>query len=320
MKEKIIIDTDPGIDDAMAIFLAFQLEQLEVLGLTTVFGNVPVEMSTRNAIILTDLAGQNIPVCQGAAKPLSGKQPAFAHFVHGDNGLGNVPLSEPSRSADTRSAAEFICEMARKYPGEVTLVPIGPLTNVAEAIKLDPELPKLLKKVVIMGGAARVRGNVSPVAEANIWNDPHAAADTFAAHYANPLVMMGLDVTYEVSFNAEFGEQLAKNNPVLGGFIQKVAEFYSKFYSEVFQHNPEPICYFHDAMAIAQITHPQLFSYQAGHMRVATDELCYGQTAFEQDDNPSKHELWKNEPLIDVAMEVQGDALRKLFLETYQQP
>jgi len=318
MREKIIIDTDPGIDDAMAIFLAFQLQQLDVIGLTTVFGNVPVDMSTRNALILTDLAQQTIPVCQGAAKPLSGKQPTFAHFVHGDNGLGDVSLAEPSRRADPRSAAEFICEMAHKYPGEITLVPIGPLTNVAEAIKMDPTLPKRLKKVVIMGGAARVRGNVSPVAEANIWNDPHAAADTFAAEYANPLVMMGLDVTYEVSFNAAFGAQLAQQNPILGGFIQQVAQFYSKFYSEVFQYNSESICYFHDAMAIAQITHPHLFQYQAGHMRVATDELCYGQTAFEQHDNPNKHALWQHQPLIEVAMEVDGKALRNLFLNTFQ--
>lgn len=319
MKEKIIIDTDPGIDDAMAIFLAFQLKQLDVIGLTTVFGNVPVEMSTRNAIILTDLAEKTIPVCEGAAKPLSDQQPAFAHFVHGDNGLGDVSLNEPSRSADPRSAAEFICQMAREYPGEVTLVAVGPLTNVALALKLDPELPKLLKKVVIMGGAARVRGNVSPVAEANIWNDPHAAADTFAAEYAKPLVMMGLDVTYTVSYNGEFGENLAKNNPVLGGFIQQVARFYSKFYSEVFQTHHEPICYFHDAMAIAQITHPELFEFQSGHMRVATDELCYGQTAFEQNDNPSKHPLWQDQPLVEVAMKVDGDALRQLFLDTYQQ-
>ena len=318
MKEKIIIDTDPGIDDAMAIFFASQSPKLDLIGLTTVFGNVPVEMSTDNAIRLCDILKKDIPVCQGAAKPYGGDvEPQFAHFVHGDNGLGNIELPAPSREADSRSAAEFIVEMAKKHPGEVTLVAVGPLTNVAHALDLEPELPKLLKRVVVMGGAAKVRGNVSPVAEANIWNDPYGAEVVFATEYANPLVLIGLDVTYAVSFNVEFNDKLESVNPTIGSFMNKAAKFYTKFYSEVFQNSEEKVCYFHDALAIAHIIEPDIFQYQDGHLRVSKDELCYGQTSFEEADNPMPNPAWASQPIISAALEVNGDKVRDLIHQAY---
>ncbi len=317
MKEKIIIDTDPGIDDAMAIFFAFQSPRLDVIGLTTVFGNVSIDMATQNAIILSDIADKNIPVCQGAANPICGRQPGYAHTVHGENGLGEVALPEASRPADPRSAVEFIIEMAKKYPGEITLVPVGPLTNLAHAIELEPELPKLLKRVVVMGGAARTAGNITPVAEANIWNDPCSAEIVFGTEFAEPITMIGLDVTYSVCFDEHFGTTLEEVNPNLGGFIKNAAKFYANFYSEVYQNNSEHICYFHDAMAIAHLIDPDVFKYENGHIRVSTDELCFGQTSFEAEDNPSKHEKWASQPVVKVAMKVDSDRIKKLYVDTY---
>ena len=317
MKEKIIIDTDPGIDDAMAIFFACQSPRLDVIGLTTVFGNVSVEMATKNALVLSEMAGHHIPVCEGAAKPICGKQPDYAHFVHGTNGLGDVEIPEPNHSADSRTAVEYIIEMARQYPGEITLVPVGPLTNIAHAIEMEPELPKLLKRVVVMGGAARTRGNITPVAEANIWNDPCAAEIVFGTEYAQPLTMIGLDVTYSVCFNQDFGTTLEKVNPVLGSFIREAAKFYTKFYSEVYENKAEPICYFHDAMAIAHLIDPEIFTYEEGHLKVSKDDVGYGQTSFENADNPSKHSLWASEPVVKVAMNVDGSRIKKLYVDTY---
>lgn len=315
MTEKIIIDTDPGIDDAMAIFFAFQAPEIEVLGLTTIFGNVHVDMATRNALTLCEIAGKNIPVAKGMAMPWVGKESEYAHFVHGDNGFGNVDIPLSNREADPRPAAQFIIDTAKQYPGEVTLVAVGPLGNLALALRLEPELPKLLKRVVIMGGAALVPGNVSPVAEANIWNDPYAAAIVFNAGW--PLTMIGLDVTYAVDYDQSYLSGLKEVNPKLGGIIEEISQFYVKFYSETYQLSDKPICYFHDAMAIAQVVDPSLFEYTDGHIKVSTDPLCYGQTSFAAASDPNKNELWSQEPVVSVAMKVDESRIRKMFMDYY---
>lgn len=314
MAEKVIIDTDPGIDDAMAIFFAFQSPDLEVLGLTSVFGNVPVKMAARNALTLCEVAGKDVPVCEGMGLPWVGPESSYAHFVHGDDGFGNIAHPSSSAELDPRSSAQFIVDMVRKYPGEVTLVPIGPLTNIALALKLDPELPKLVKDVVIMGGAAQVPGNVTPVAEANIWNDPHAADIVFSADW--PLKMIGLDVTYSVSYNTDWLSTLAKANPTLGGFVQKAAKFYAKFYSEVFQNSDEEVCYFHDAMALAYVIDPTLFQMKEGKFRVATDELCFGQTTFAPLDKMMAPN-WEAAPTMHAALGVDAERLKALFMNIY---
>lgn len=314
MAEKIIIDTDPGIDDAMAIFFAFQSPDVEVLGLTSVFGNVPVAMAARNALTLCEVAGVDVPVCEGMKLPWIGPESSYAHFVHGDDGFGNINHPSSERELDPRSSAQFIVDMAKKYPGEVTLVPIGPLTNIAMALKLEPELPKLIKDIVIMGGAAQVPGNVTPVAEANIWNDPHAADIVFSADWR--LKMIGLDVTYAVSYPQAYLSKLGEVNPSMGGFVQKAAQFYAKFYSEVFQEANEEVCYFHDAMAIAYVIDPTLFEMKEGRFRVATDPLCYGQTTFLPTDKIMA-DAWESAPLMEAAVGIDGERLKKLFLDTY---
>ncbi|MFC4700250.1 nucleoside hydrolase [Glaciecola siphonariae] len=311
MTHKIILDTDPGIDDTMAIFFALQAPELEVLGLTTVFGNVPAQMSAKNALSLIELAEVDIPVCLGAAMPHVGPESSYAYFVHGDDGLGNINHPEPKGQLDPRSSAQFIVEMARKYPGEVTLVAVGPLSNLALALKLEPQLPKLIKAVNIMGGAAFVPGNVTPVAEANIWNDAHAAEIVFGASW--PINMFGLDVTYDLPFSPDFTSQLAEQNPKLGGFVQQTSKFYTEFYS---QGKDETVCYFHDAFPLAYMLDETLFTMTEGHLRVGTDPLHKGQTSFAPNGSTTS-ELWLNMPKLKVATAVDHPRLTQLFIDVY---
>jgi len=192
----IILDTDPGIDDAMAIFYAMADPELELLGMTTVFGNVFTPDGTRNALALCELAGQDIPVAEGAHVPLIQPQHPPADFVHGKNGLGNANVPETTRKPDPRPAHQFIAETLAARPGEVTIVAVGPLTNIALALQHHPEITETAKNVVVMGGAARTPGNVNVHAEANIWNDPHAAEIVFSADWN--VTMVGLDVTERI--------------------------------------------------------------------------------------------------------------------------
>ncbi|MEP4889023.1 MAG: nucleoside hydrolase [Aliiglaciecola sp.] len=311
MAHKIILDTDPGIDDAMAIFFAFQSPDIEVLGLTTVYGNVPVTMSAQNALTLCELADQDIPVTKGVGMPWVGPESGYAHFVHGDDGFGNIDFPASKRELDPRSSAQYIVDMARQHPGEITLVAIGPLGNLALALRLEPELPNLVKGVVIMGGAAFVKGNVTPVAEANIWNDAHAAEIVFAAPW--DLKMFGLDVTNDVPFTLDFLDELETKNPKLGGFVKKSSQFYVDFYS---QDRDDRVCFFHDAMPLAYLVDPSLFEFTRGHARVSTDPLNKGQTTVAPEGStPSP--LWLEAQQIDAATKVDHDRLRKLYIDTY---
>lgn len=311
MTHKVIIDTDPGIDDAMAIFFALQAKEIEVVGLTTVFGNVPVDMSAANALRLCDIAKVDIPVTKGVARAWVGPESTYAHFVHGDNGFGDVPLEAPKRQLDPRSSAQFIVDMARQYPGEITVVAIAPLGNIALALRLEPELPKLLKALTIMGGAAYCPGNVTPVAEANIWNDAHAADIVFNAGFN--LQMFGLDVTKAVSFHQADLEELTTASPVLGGFVSDVAQFYMDFYA---REIGERACYFHDVLPLAHLIKPDLFEFQQGQVRVSTDPVTIGQTVFA--DRPFPHlQQFNGVPSCDVAVKVDADGLRQLYFDVF---
>lgn len=311
MTQKIILDTDPGIDDAMAIFFAFQSPDIEVLGLTTVYGNVPVTMSARNALTLCELAGQDIPVTQGVGMPWVGPESGYAHFVHGDDGFGDINFPPSKRELDPRSSAQYIVDMARQHPGEITLVAIGPLGNLALALRLEPELPKLIKDVKIMGGAAFVPGNVTPVAEANIWNDSYAADIVFSADW--DITMFGLDVTNSVPFAPSFVDVLASKNEKLGGFVRDSAQFYIDFYS---QNREDRVCFFHDAFPLAYMIDPTLFELTEGHIRVATDPLNRGQTAVAPVGSTASP-LWLEAKKIKVATKVDNARLEQLYIDVY---
>ena len=204
MSRRVIFDTDPGVDDAMALFFLLQSPEFELEAVTTVFGNVDVEQTTRNALILLDVAGRaDIPVAPGAGRPLMPhrQRQLGGAVVHGDNGLGGADLPKPSRAAGSQRAAELIVERVMAAPGEITLIAVGPLTNVALATCLEPRIVEHVRELIVMGGAATVPGNVTPLAEANFHNDPEAAAIVVAAGYR--LALIGLDVTLQAIITPE---------------------------------------------------------------------------------------------------------------------
>ena len=219
---KIIIDTDPGADDALAILLALNSPELDVKALTVVAGNVVVEQGLDNALKLVSLAGRcDVAVARGAEQPLVQKL-ITAEFFHGKNGVGDVELPAPACRADTRFAADLIIELVHQYPHEITLVPVGPLTNIALAVSKDPSLVPLVKEVVLMGGAIS-GGNATAAAEANIYNDPEAARVVFEAGW--PLTMVGLNVTEKTRFTRADLNQLAKTHGRENDFAVGVLKF-----------------------------------------------------------------------------------------------
>lgn len=315
-KTKVIYDTDPGVDDAMALYYALAHPAIDVVGVTTTFGNVTVEQAAINALYLTAITGKNIPVTQGVKTPWmkAGEKPP-AH-IHGADGLGNLPRRvDIQTQLDPRSSAQFIADMARAHPGEITLVAVGPLGNLALALKLEPALPTLLREVIIMGGAILEPGNVSPVAEANIWGDPHAADKVFTAGWK--LTMVGLDVTHQVIMPVALFKKIAAHHQHLAtDTLLHAVDFYANFYSGLYPHVAKIHgCYGHDVLAFIYQTNPELFTLKNGRVRVATEGIAQGQTMLDRKsfiDYPQSG--WdKNIPLTQVCMEVNAPACNQVF-------
>ncbi|HOE40111.1 MAG TPA: nucleoside hydrolase [Rhodoferax sp.] len=315
---KLIFDTDPGVDDAMALCYALAHPGLDVIGITTTFGNVTVEQASANALYLCALAGRSIAVAQGVARPMVKQAESPPDFIHGADGLGNLPERHHcSAQVDSRSAAQFIVDTARQSPGDITLVAVGPLGNLAAALQLDPELPKLVREVVLMGGTVIESGNVSPVAEANIWNDPHAADIVFTAGWE--LTMVGLDVTHQVILPVALFEQIAAHHcHAATDALAHAVRFYSAFYS---QHDPLAGqingCYGHDVLAFVVLTDPDLFTLQRGRVRVAVDGLAQGQTMMQRKAVSYPQHGWHDDiPHTQVCLQVQAQACREVIEQT----
>lgn len=309
--EKIIIDADVGIDDAMAILLAYASPELELIGITTTFGNATLENSTKNALHLVEITGHETPVIMGSAQALIKPPEAPADFVHGANGLGNHAYPDPVISPlQDLSAAEFIIEQSRRYPGELTLVPVGRLTNLALALRLDPELPKRIKRVVLMGGAFKTMGNVSPVAEANINGDAEAADMVFSAGW--DLVAVGLDVTLQILVGEQHLIELAEENPTTGKFIQNISAFYLEFYRSIGLTQGFSL---HDPSAVLFLTHPELFEIEMAPVRVVTQGIAYGQTIAAFPPMDQREGSWQAVKPSAIALDVDSEAARTLFLQ-----
>ncbi len=312
-KHKVIFDTDPGVDDAMALYFALAHPAIEVIGITTSFGNVTVQQATTNALYLTRIAGRDIPVAHGVSVPFAKAPGTPPDFIHGADGLGNL-LSriEAGGEAESLSAAEFIVQMARRHPGEITLVAVAPLGNLALALKLEPMLPKLLKQVVLMAGAVDEPGNVSPVAEANVWNDPDAADLVFTAGW--DLTMVGLDVTHRVVLPSSFFARLAQHHQhVAMDTLHHAVMFYSDFYSSI-RPDMGHACYGHDVLAFVWLVAPELFTTQNGRVRVATAGIGNGQTMMAKLSIPYPQPGWEAEkPETRVCMEVDAEACKNLI-------
>ncbi len=207
MKRKIIIDTDPGIDDAMALILAIQSDQFDIQAITTVCGNSTIENTTRNAQYIIKVLNQNIPVYSGSSKPL--QQPLTKAVVHGESGLEGISLQNPA--VLTENAVEKMISLIQKHPHEITLVTLGPLTNIAHAIKKAPEIMKLVQAIVLMGGAVNVPGNMTNVAEFNIYVDPEAA--DIVINFPVKKTLITLDACNKVQLHIKDFERI-KNNTI----------------------------------------------------------------------------------------------------------
>jgi inosine-uridine nucleoside N-ribohydrolase len=308
---KVIFDTDPGVDDAMALYFALAHPGIEVVGITTTFGNVTVEQAALNALYLCDIAGKHIPVTRGVATPWCKPSEAPPAHIHGADGLGNLSQREPvKQTLDPRTSAQFIVDMAREQPGELTLVAVGPLGNLSLALKLEPRLPQLLREVILMGGTILEPGNVSPVAEANIWNDPHAADPIFTAGWT--LTMVGLDVTHRVILPVAMFERIALHHQHLAtDTLHQAVGFYANFYSGLYPHVAQIHgCFGHDVLAFVFLVSPELFTTEQGRIRVATDGLAQGQTMMNRKsfvDYPQAG--WEpDKPLTQVCMTVNAPA------------
>ena len=308
--QKVIIDADPGIDDSIAILFALRSPALDVLGITTVFGNADIERATLNALRLVELAGRRVSVARGASSPWIGETPSPPDFVHGSDGIGNIDTPPPTTAPIDVGAARFIVETVRSNPGEVRLLALGRLTNLAVALAIEPALPSLVKQVVLMGGAAPVPGNVSPVAEANIAGDPHAADIVLSASWK--VTMVGLDVTTQVRLTESVLERLAHSNDI-GAFIYRITRFYKQFYESI---GVTGGFYVHDPSAVAYLIDPDIFSTQDARVRVATEGIARGQTITAPLDAPEEWKPWHDAPAVAVAVAVDADRLLRLLEST----
>lgn len=307
---KLIIDCDPGIDDAMAIILAMQYSGFDIVGITTMFGNAYVDQATKNALTVVELSGRSIPVYKGAAKPLRIKLAPPPDFVHGKDGLGNTNQAAPKGSQQSKSAAQFLVDIAKAYPGQLTIVAIGRLTNLAQAIQLDSNLTRNIKEVVLMGGALHVPGNVSPVAEANISGDPDAADIVLTAPWK--VTMIALNTTTKVTLNDDILMRIRDNNNRYGQFVWSISRFYMEFHKNV--NHIEGGFYVHDPSAVLYLIEPDLFTMRKGPVRVVREGIAIGETIMPAYDYQMELPPWRGKPAVTTATDV--DVTR--FLSTFE--
>jgi inosine-uridine nucleoside N-ribohydrolase len=270
---RVIIDTDPGVDDSFALLLAMRSPELKIEAITPVAGNVPLDLTLPNALRLVEIAGRtDIPVAAGARAPLM-RRLVTASYAHGENGLGGAVFPEPTTKPVSTPASELIRQIVRKYPGEVTLIPIGPLTNIATALNSDLELASMVRAVVMMGGSLS-GGNITPAAEFNIYVDPEAARIVFQSGI--PITMVGLDVTRKVTLTDEHVRLLEATQNPAGQAAAKIGR-------NAINHNREHGYLvgpnMHDSLAVAGFLNPSILKLQDYYVDVeTTGELTAGET------------------------------------------
>jgi inosine-uridine nucleoside N-ribohydrolase len=311
--KKIIFDTDPGSDDAMALMLALNSPELDVRAVTVVPGNVTAKQGLENALRMISLANRcDIPVAAGAQHPLFQKL-ITAEFWHGKNGLANIELPPSKCKVDSRYGPDLIIEMVHAAPHEITLVPVGPLTNIALAVEKDPSIVPLVKEVIIMGG------NVNAAAEANIYNDPEAAQIVFQAGW--PLTMVGLDVGDKTLLSPKYLEQLGQTHGPMNDFIYQVAHYLIDL-SAQFGLSGTPM---YDPLAVGVAIDATLVKAPAMHVDVETrGEFTRGETVANRHGMVERNVLRgdryiiegldKVEPNAKVCVDVDADRFLQLFV------
>ncbi|MHA0039061.1 nucleoside hydrolase [Deinococcus sp. PESE-13] len=302
----VLLDGDPGLDDAVAWLLAFASPETQVLGVTAVHGNVPLQQGVRNTGVVLALAGERaagVPYFAGADRPLL-REGMTATQVHGATGLPAAHLPEPVRGPEAEHAVDFIIRTVRANPGQITLVASGPLTNVALAFRLAPDLPGLLREVVWMGGST-AQGNRTPAAEFNALADPHAAH--IVLHSPVPVRMVGLNVTMQCIATPERLEQLRALGNRAGAVSAEMLEFYAGVYRERYGLSGGAL---HDPLAVAAALRPELLTWQAMNVEVELSEgLNVGRTVCDL------YGVTDREKNVQVAVGVDDAAFFKLLLE-----
>lgn len=315
---KVILDTDPGTDDAMALMLALNSFELDVRAVTVVPGNVTAQQGLENALRMISLANRcDIPVAAGAQHPLFQKL-ITAEFWHGKNGLANIDLPPSKCKVDPRFGPDLIIEMVHSAPHEITLVPVGPLTNIALAVMKDPSIIPLVKEVILMGGSI-AGGNVNAAAEANIYNDPEAAQIVFQAGW--PLTMVGLDVGDKTLLSRKHLEQLGQTHGPVTDFVYKVAKYLVEL-SAKFGGDGTPM---YDPLAVGVAIDATLMKAPAMHVDVETrGEFTRGETVANRHGTIERNVLHGDHYVIEgldqvtpnarVCVEVDAERFLQLFV------
>ncbi|MDZ5449110.1 nucleoside hydrolase [Labrys sp. ZIDIC5] len=278
MSRSIIIDTDPGQDDALALLLALGSPELEVLGITTVAGNVPLALTSRNARVVCELAGRSdITVCAGADRPLL-RPLVTAEHVHGKTGLDGADLPEPTMPLSQRHGVDFIVETLMTRPsGTITLCPLGPLTNIALALLREPRIAPRIKEIVLMGGGCFEGGNMTPAAEFNIFVDPHAAKAVFASGV--PITMAPLDVTHKALTTRPRVDRIRKIGTRVSDAAVGWLDFFERFDVQKYGSEGGPL---HDPCVIAWLLKPDLFTGRSCNVEIETEsQLTQGMTVID---------------------------------------
>jgi len=300
----VLIDCDPGQDDALALLLALASPELEVVGVTAVAGNQTLDKTTANALRVLELADRtDIPVAAGADGPLAGEL-VVAADAHGETGLDGVDLPPPSTEPVPEHAKDFLAATIGASESPVTLVALGPLTNVALLLEAHPEATAGIDRIVFMGGGIH-EGNQTPSAEFNIWIDPEAAARVFESGL--DVTMVGLDVTNRAVLSNADAASLRGGGPVAEAAADMV-DFYLRFYNAAYEHGGAPI---HDAVALAHVFRPDFLTVERRHVQVDTsDGVCRGRTVVDM-----RRRTTLPEPNASVAVDIDVEAFRGLLLE-----
>ncbi|MBI4639465.1 MAG: nucleoside hydrolase [Candidatus Tectomicrobia bacterium] len=309
--KRVIIDTDPGIDDAAALVLALTSGAFQIEALTTVFGNVEIEQCTRNALKILEIAGRSdIPVYAGAVHPLV-REPNYAKFIHGDNGLGNIEIVSPSVAPAPGTAVEAIVSRVMDAPGEITLIALGPLTNVALALAVEPRLAQNLQELILMGGAVLTWGNVTPAASANLYNDPEAARVVYRS--GAPLVQVGLDVCRPTVITRAHLARIQEADNSMARFLLQITSFIEQAYRK---RGVKPVVegrgvQYNDVVCIAYAVRPELFKTEALYVEIETQgAFTAGQTVADFEGR------WGKTPNVHACLEVDAQGAADLFAES----
>lgn len=300
--KKVIIDVDTGIDDALALILAVNSNRLDILGVTTVAGNIPVEYSTRNTLkVLKLLEREDIEVYQGSSKPIE-REIIFRNSVHGRDGIAGELSNMTTKSKNEIYAIDYMIGEINKNPGEITIIMLGPVTNLVTAIKKEATIVDKIKEVYIMGGAVRVAGNITPVAEFNFYVDPESAADIMK--HGLDIKLISLDVTREAILREDDLKYVNKKSEY-GKFIYNI----SKYYMDKSSITADKSCLLHDPLVVAAVIDDDILEYETCHVDAEySSRLCDGKSLgyFNRgyEDN------------VSLAVSIDKNRFKKMFIET----